>query len=80
MTNFGLFQTESLQTTILNLMKVAESLPKGLKMLLEKEKFSFSLGVFKRLVLQTSKNKGLFGKKLSLYHTVQTFNDQKSSL
>ena len=28
------------------------------------EQFSFSLGVFKRLILQTRKNQGLFGKGL----------------
>ena len=29
----------------------------------------------KRLVLQTSKNQGLFGKGLTLYHTIPTLND-----
>ena len=44
--------------------------PKGYKTLWEKEKllvmsnFSFSHNVFKRLVLQTRKSKGLFGKEL----------------
>ena len=53
-----------------NLMKMAESSLNGLKTLLEKEKllvtsnFSFSHSVFKRLVLQTRKNQGLFGKGL----------------
>ena len=48
----------------------------------EKEKlivtsnFSFSHIVFKRLQLQTSKNQGLFGKGLTLYHTIKRqFND-----
>ena len=56
--------------TILNLMKMAENSPNGLKTLGEKEKllimsiFSFSHGVFKRLILQTRKNLGLFGKSL----------------
>ena len=51
-------------------MKIGESSPKGLKTLWEKEKllvtsdFSFSHSVFKRLVLQTRKNQGLFGKGL----------------
>ena len=42
----------------------------------EKEKllissnYSFSQGVFKRLVLQTRKNQGLFGKGLSVYHKI----------
>ena len=45
---------------------------KGLKTLWEKEKllitsnFSFSLSVFKRLLLQTRKNQGLFGKGLTI--------------
>ena len=62
----------SLQTTILNLMKMAESSPIGKKTLWEKEKllvtsnFSFSLSVFKRVVLQTHKNQGLFGKGLNV--------------
>ena len=57
-TNFRLFQTEkSLQTRILNLMKMEESSSNGWKTLWEKEKllvtsnFSFSHSVFKRLVL-----------------------------
>ena len=51
---------------------MAESSPEGLKTLWEKEKllvtsnFSFSHSVFKRLVLQTRKNQGLFGKGLSI--------------
>ena len=51
-------------------MKMAESSPNGLKTLWEKEKllvtsdFSFSHSVFKKLVLQTGKNQGLFGKGL----------------
>ena len=49
---------------------MAESLPKGLKTLWEKEKllvtsnFSFTRSVFKRFVLQTRKNKGLFGERI----------------
>ena len=51
-------------------MKMAESFPNMYKTLWEKEKllitsnFSFSHSVFKRLVQQTSKNQGLFGKGL----------------
>ena len=51
-------------------MKMEESYPNGWKTLREKEKllvtsnFSFSHSVFKRLVLQTRKNQGLFGKGL----------------
>ena len=50
---------------------MAEHSPNRLKTLWEKEKllvmsnFSFSHSVFKRLVLQTRKNQGLFGKGLS---------------
>ena len=49
---------------------MAESSPKGWETLWEKEKllvmsnFSFSHCAFKRLVLQTCKNKGLFAKGL----------------
>ena len=52
-------------------MKMAESPPNGYKTLREKEKFlvtsnfSFSPSVFKRRVLQTRKNQGLFGKGLN---------------
>ena len=49
---------------------MAQSSPKEKKTLWEKEKllvmrnFSFPHSVFKRLVLQTRKNQGLFGKGL----------------
>ena len=49
---------------------MAESSPNGKKTLWEKEKllvtsnFSFSHSVFKRPLLQTHKNQGLFGKRL----------------
>ena len=55
-------------------MKLAKSYLNGYKTLWEKEKllirsnFSFSHSVFKRLVLQTCKNQGLFGKGLYRYH------------
>ena len=54
-------------------MRMAESFQKGYKTLWEKEKllimsnFSISCSVFKRLVLQTGKNQGLFGKGLEWY-------------
>ena len=54
--------------TFSNLMKMAEKATNGLKTLWGKEKllvtsnFSFTYSVFKRLVLQTRKNQGLFGK------------------
>ena len=50
---------------------MAECSINGLKTLCEKEKllvmsnFSFSHSVFKRLVLQTHENQGLFGKGLN---------------
>ena len=57
---FYKFQTlpkyKSLQTTILNFIKMAIS---------SRYNFSFSHGVFKRLALQTHKNQGLFGKGLN---------------
>ena len=66
---------KELERTVLNLMKMAKTSPKGLKTLWEKEKllvkkllvksnFSFALSVFKRLALQTRKNQSLFGKGL----------------
>ena len=63
-----------MQTTISNLMKLEEISSNGLKTLWEKEKllirnnFCFSHGAFKRLALETRKNKGWFGKGLTLYH------------
>ena len=70
-TNFRLLNWKRLQTTISKLMKMAESSPNGCKTLWEKEKllvtsnFSFSHSVFKRLVLQTRRNQGLFGNGLN---------------
>ena len=71
MTNLRLFQTlRGLQTIILSFMKMTESSSKGCKTLWEKEKllvmnnFSFSHRVFKVPLLQTRKNKGLFGRGL----------------
>ena len=60
--------------TFLNSMKMAESYPnsqKTVKKSREKEKFlvtsnfSFSHSVIKRLLLQTCRNQGFFGKGLS---------------
>ena len=54
-----------------SLKKKAEISPNGSKTLWEKEKllvmsnFSFSLSVFKRLVVQTLKNQDLFQKELN---------------
>ena len=53
----------------------------GWKRLWKKEKlliitnFPFSHTVFKRLILQTCKTKGLFGKGITFYCTTTTFND-----
>ena len=61
-------------------MEIAECSLNGLKTRCEKEKllvtnnFSFSHSVFKRLVLQTLENQGLFGKGLIIYHTILLFN------
>ena len=55
---------------------MAESSPTGWKTLREEEEllvtsnFSFSRSGFKRLVLQTRKNQGLFGKGLKLHHAM----------
>ena len=60
---------------------MAVSSQNGLKTLREKEKllvtsnFSFPHSVFKRLVMQTRKNQGLFGKGLTLYQTLPTVNN-----
>ena len=57
---------------------MAKSSPKGKKTLWELEKLlftcnnSFSHSVFKNLILQTRKNKGLFGKGLSQDCVVKT--------
>ena len=53
---------------------MAESSPKAYRTLWEKEKLLIT-SVFKILIRQTSKNKGLFGKGLILYHTIPTFDD-----
>ena len=58
--------------TISSLMETVESSLNRWKTLCEKEKllvasnFSFSRSVFKRLVWQTRKNQGLFGKGLMM--------------
>ena len=62
---------KGLHTKISNLMKMEENSSNVSKTLWEKEKspitsdFSFPHNFFKRLVLQTHKNKGLFGKGLT---------------
>ena len=56
---------------------MAESSPNGQKKLWEREKFpftsnfSFSHSFFKRLVQQTRKNQGLFGKGLHAFEIKQ---------
>ena len=61
-----------------NLMKMVESFPNGQKTLWEKEKLlSFSLSVFKRPVQQTSRNKGSFGKGLTLPNRILDWSKWK---
>ena len=77
---YALPNSKSLHTTISNLIKKKKKRQKGLqkgrKTLWEKEKllvtsdFSFYHSVFKRLVLQTRKNQGLFGKGLKMFQSV----------
>ena len=72
MTNFRLYQTErSLQTTISSLLKMADSSPKWVENTVGKEEIAgyeqfliFPRFFFKRSVLQTCKNQGLFQKEL----------------
>ena len=80
MTNLRLFQTERVcrrQFSILR--KMAESSPYQQKTLWEKEKllltsnFSFYHSVFKRFLLQTRKNQGLFGKGLTYCSNTMLF-------
>ena len=62
---------------------MAESFPDGYKTQWEKEKllvtsnFSFSHSVFKRLVQQTHKNQGLFGKGLSFSKGINSIPSNK---
>ena len=69
-TNVRLSNWKSLQATISNLIKMAESSPIEEKILWEKVKLlvmsnlSVSHSVFKWIVLQTRENQGLFGKGL----------------
>ena len=77
MTNFRLFQSED------NNFKFDKNGRE--KTLQEKEKllvtsnFSFSHNIFKRLVLQTCKNQGLFGKGLmTLEETFKSFTRQQN--
>ena len=77
MTDFRLFQTERVCRRQFQIgYKWQKVHPNRQKTLWEKEKllvtsnFSFSHSVFKRLILQTHKNQGLFGKGLTnLYRT-----------
>ena len=70
-TNFRLFQTERVADDNFKLDDNGSKFSKRVETLWEQEKllvmsnFSFSHNVFKRLVLQTRKNLGLFGKELS---------------
>ena len=79
---FSLPNSKRWQTTILNLMKIAESFPNRWKTLRKKEKllvtsnFSVFHSVFKKLAHQTIKNQGLFGK--GLYSTTMIELDFKN--
>ena len=72
------------EITFSDLMKMAVSSSNELKTLWAKEKliissnFSFSRSVFKRLVLQTRKNQGLFGKGLKS-NLLQVTNSEATS-
>ena len=86
-TNFRLFWFERLCRQRFQIWRIRQKvLQRGRKALWEKEKllvtsnFFFSHSVFKRLILQTRKNQGLFGKEfkvscLTLYHTIPIFNN-----
>ena len=66
-TNFKLFQPEKIcRTTIWNGRKFSRQVENTVEKekLLDSSNFSFSHSVFKRLVLQTRKSQGLFGKGL----------------
>ena len=78
MTNFRFFQTKEFAYDNLTLLKMAVSFPNRWKTLGKEgiiSNFCVSHIVFKRFVLQTLKNKGLFGKGFTLCHTIMTFND-----
>ena len=73
------YKLKEFAETISNLMKMAECSPNGLKTLWEKENLlatsnlSFSHTVFKRLLMQTRKNLGLFRRGLSSLQTIYPF-------
>ena len=73
------YKLKEFAETISNLVKMAECSPNGLKTLWEKENLlatsnlSFSHTVFKRLLMQTRKNLGLFGKGLSSFQAIYPF-------
>ena len=77
-TNFGLFQVKKIADNNFEFDKMARKLSKWVENTGEKEKllvksnFSFSHSVFKRYILQTRKNQGLFGKGLSVNANVQS--------
>ena len=60
-TNFRLFQTENF-----NFDEIGRQFSKREENTADMSNFSFSNSVFKRLVLQTCKNQGLFGKGLKV--------------
>ena len=73
-TNFRIFQTERFTDDDFKFDEYGRKFSKWVENTGEKEKFlvtsnfSFSHSVFKRIVLQTRKNQGLFGKGLIFIH------------
>ena len=74
MTNFRLFQPKKFADNNFKFDKKGGKFSKNDKKHCGNyEQFlHFPHSVFKRLVLRTRKNNGLFGKGLTLYHTIKT--------
>ena len=71
MTSFGLFQTKRVVDNNFKLDEKGGKFSKWKENTVGKKRnFSVSHCVFKRLVLQTHKNQGLFGKGLTHSHTM----------
>ena len=79
MTNFRLVQIERVcRRQFQFYFKWQKDLQTGRNYYGKRRNFSFSHSVFKRLVLQTGKNQGLFGKGLTHYHTMPHFDALKT--
>ena len=72
MANFRLFQTGRVCRPQFKIDKIWQKVLQMEKRLWEKEKLLVTF--FKRLVLQTCKNQGLFGKQLTHSHTMTPFD------